>query len=125
MSTIFIHDIIGTGVFGVPADDAGLLNANTGLNLQLSHDPAVAGLSYETLRAWVKDYGGPGGVEGARSLNCQLSGVLYNTEECPDETETDTLEAAIRAALITVQPFGVLSSVGTIEFTLVNYFPID
>jgi hypothetical protein len=123
MSTIFITDIIGSGVFVVPETDGQLVGCQYFLNLLLSTIDAPAGLSYETCRAWVKDYGGSGGAEGARSLNCQLSGVMYNAEECPDASEIDTLNTGIGLALAhPVPPFGAITSVGVIEFTLVNYF---
>jgi hypothetical protein len=124
VSTIFITDIIGSGAFVVPTIDSQLVGCQYFLNVLLSGTvDSPAGLSYEICRAWVKDYGGAGGVEGARSLNCQLSGVMYNAEECPDASEIDTLTAAIGVALLhPLEPFGTITSAGVIEFTLVDYF---
>lgn len=96
MSNIFITDIIGTGTYAVPANDTALASATSGLETLLS---GVANLSYDRVLAWVEDAGGPGGAEGNRTLNCLVEKFLYSAEECPDETEVDTLTSAIETAL--------------------------
>jgi hypothetical protein len=126
MSTIFISNIVGDGVFVVSENDSQLFGAGYFMNMLLSGVHAPAGLTYETVRAWVKDSGRPGGLENARTLNCQISGVKYNDEECPDASEIDTLTAAIEASLLSsLEPFGTIESIGLQEFNLVQYFPID
>jgi hypothetical protein len=96
MSNNFITDIIGTGTYAVPASDAALASATTGFDGILS---GVANLAYDRVLAWVEDQGGPGGAEGVRTLNCLIEKFTYSGEECPDETEIDTMTAAIEAAL--------------------------
>jgi hypothetical protein len=96
MSNIFITDVIGTGTYAVPASDAALASATTGFDGLLS---GVANLAYDRVLAWVEDAGGPGGAEGNRTLNCLVEKFTYSGEECPDETEVDTMTAAIEAAL--------------------------
>ena len=123
MSNIMINDIVGTVAFAIPTNDAALITANQAFAEVLGDIPGVAGLVFERVLAWVKDSGGPGGAEGVRTLSCLIAGVTYNGEECPDETECDALFAAISAALLGTE--GLITSVGSQEFNIVNYFPID
>jgi hypothetical protein len=96
MSNIFITDIVGTGTYAIPTNDTQLASATTGFDALLS---AVANLAYDRVLAWVEDAGGPNGAEGIRTLNCLVEKFTYSGEECPDETEVDTMTAAIEAAL--------------------------
>jgi len=96
MSNIFVADIIGSGTYAIPVDDAALASATAGLDTLIS---GVANLTYDRVIAWVQDSGGPDGAEGVRTLNCLIEKFLYSGEECPSESEIDTLTAAIEAAL--------------------------
>ena len=96
MSNIFITDVVGTGDFAVPTTDAELATATTELETLLS---GVANLTYDRVLAWVEDSGGPGGVEGTRTLNCLVEKFTYLAKECPNETQVDTMIAAIESAL--------------------------
>jgi uncharacterized protein YjbI with pentapeptide repeats len=97
MSNVFITDIVGTGDFAVPANDTALATATTELEALIGDLSGT--LSYKRLLAWVEDWGGPDGAEGVRSLNCLIEQFEYNSEECPDSTETATLTAAIESTL--------------------------
>ena len=92
MSNIFITDIVGAGVYAVPTSDAELALATAGLNSRLA---SVSGLSYDRVLAWVEDSGGPGVVEGARTLNCLIEKFTVSGAECPSESDVDALIAAI------------------------------
>ncbi|HUV13231.1 MAG TPA: hypothetical protein VMY18_06285, partial [Acidobacteriota bacterium] len=92
MSNIFITDIVGAGVYAVPTNDAELATATAGLNSRLA---SVSGLSYDRVLAWVEDSGGPGAVEGARTLNCLIEKFTVSGAECPSESDVDALIAAI------------------------------
>lgn len=94
MSNIFITDIVGT--IGIPGNDAQLSAATTTLDGLLS---GVANLSYDRVLAWVEDQAGPDGAEGTRTLNCLVEKFTYLTQECPSESQVDTLGAAIESAL--------------------------
>ena len=94
MSNIFITDIVGT--IGIPGNDAQLSAATTTLDGLLS---GVANLDYDRVLAWVEDQAGPDGGEGIRTLCCLVEKFTYLTQECPSETQVDTLGAAIEAAL--------------------------
>lgn len=96
MSNIFITDIVGTGTYAVPTDDTELAAATSGLDTLLS---GVSNLSYDRVLAWVEDSGGPDGAEGTRTLNCLVEKFTYLTNECPSETQVDTMIAAIESAL--------------------------
>lgn len=96
MSNNFITDIIGTGTYAIPTNDAQLAAATTGFDGILS---GVANLAYDRVLAWVEDQGGPNGAEGIRTLNCMVEKLTYLGKECPDETQVDTMTAAIEAAL--------------------------
>jgi hypothetical protein len=96
MSNIFVTDVIGTGTYAIPSNDAQLAAATTGFDGILS---AVANLAYDRVLAWVEDQGGPDGAEGIRTLNCMIEKFTYTGKECPSETEVDTMTAAIEAAL--------------------------
>ena len=96
MSNDFVTEIVGTGTYAIPSDDTELGAATSGLDALIS---GVANLTYERVLAWVEDSGGPGGAEGTRSLNCLIEQFTYLTNECPSETEIDTMTAAIESAL--------------------------
>jgi hypothetical protein len=96
MSNIFITDIVGSGTYAIPTNDSELAAATAGLNTILS---GVANLDYDRVLAWVEDTGGPDGAEGVRSLNCLIEKFTYLTDECPSESEVDTMTAAIESAL--------------------------
>jgi hypothetical protein len=96
MSNIFITLIDGSGTYAIPTNDAELSAATSGLDTIVS---GVANLSYDRLLAWVEDQGGPNGAEGVRTLNAVVEKFTYSGEICPDETEVDTMTAAIEAAL--------------------------
>jgi hypothetical protein len=94
MSNIFITDIVGS--IGIPGNDAQLASATTTFDGLLS---GVANLTYDRVLGWVEDQAGPDGAEGVRTLNCLVEKFTYLTQECPSETQVDTLGAAIEAAL--------------------------
>jgi hypothetical protein len=96
MSNIFITDIVGTGTYSIPTNDAELAAATAGFDAILS---GVANFAYDRVLAWVEDQAGPNGAEGIRTLNCLVEKFTYLTKECPSETEVDTIGAAIEAAL--------------------------
>lgn len=96
MSNIFITDIVGTGTYAIPSNDAQLAAATAGFDTILG---GIANLTYDRVLAWVEDQEGPNGAEGVRTLNCLVEKFTYLTKECPSETEVDTLGAAIEAAL--------------------------
>lgn len=122
MSNLLVSDVVGTGVFAIPATTGQLNSCNSGLAAALA---TVPGLNFERAIALVKDSGSPGWIEGARTLNCLIAGVRYNLEECPDETECDALFAAIEAALefCIFPPGSAISSIGLQEFNIVDYIP--
>jgi hypothetical protein len=98
MSNLFISDIIGTGDFAVPASDSALATATTELNALLATlGPA---LKYDRILAWVETRDGAG---AARTLNCLLDRFSYDSgggdEECPSETEIDSITSTIEATL--------------------------
>jgi hypothetical protein len=88
MSNIFITDIIGSGTYAIPVDDAALAAATSGFDTILS---GIANLAYDRVLAWVEDAGGPDGAEGIRTLNCMVEKFTYSGEECPSEAEVDTM----------------------------------
>lgn len=94
MSNIFITDIVGT--IGIPGNDAQLASATSTLDGLLS---GVVNLSYDRVLGWVEDQAGPNGAEGTRTLNCLVEKFTYLTQECPSESQVDTLGSAIEAAL--------------------------
>ena len=96
MSNIFITEIVGASTYAIPTNDAELAAATAGFNTILS---GVANLAYDRVLAWVEDAGGPDGAEGVRSLNCLVEKFTYLAKECPDESQVDTMTAAIEAAL--------------------------
>lgn len=96
MSNILIKDIIGINDFSVPTDDTELATATNGLDSILS---GVSGLIYLRVLAWVEDSGGPGGAEGVRVLSCLVEAFNYGSDECPSESEVNTLVGAIETAL--------------------------
>jgi hypothetical protein len=107
MSNLFITNIVGTNDFAVPTSDAELDTATTELDTLLS---GVSNLAYTRVLAWVEDSGGPGGAEGTRTLNCLLETITYSSEECPSESEVDTLTAAIES---TLEADADITSIGT------------
>ena len=94
MSSVFISGIVGTGDYAVPEEDADLTAAENGLSTLLA---GVAGLSYNELIAFVLT---TGDAIPQRTLGALLTVVEYFGEECPDETETASMTAAIEAALL-------------------------
>lgn len=94
MSNIFITDIVGS--IGIPSNDTQLASATSTFDSILS---GVANLTYDRVLGWVEDQAGPGGAEGTRTLNCMVEKFTYLTQECPSETQVDTLGAAIETAL--------------------------
>jgi hypothetical protein len=104
MSNLFIHDIVGSNDFAVPASDSALGTATTELDALLS---GVALLDYERIVAWVET---ADGVGPSRTLNCLLEKLEYNSEECPDATETQTMTASIEA---TLEADADITSIGT------------
>jgi hypothetical protein len=98
MSSIFITTIEGTGVYAIPSSDATLATATSSLTSLI--DDLGGTLTYKRILAWVGDAGGPGGAEGTRTLNCLIEQFAYDSEECPDATETAALTAALDAALV-------------------------
>jgi len=111
MSSIFITDVEGTGVFSVPSSDSELGAATVAFNALLS---SVSGLSYGGIYAWVKT---ADGSSASRTLNCLLSGMTYFGEVCPDATEVETLTSQIESALLSSPS---LDSLNIQEVNLVN-----
>lgn len=118
MSNLFISDIVGTGVYVPPSADIALHSLDQYFCDLLV---AVPDLVFERAIAWVKDSARPGGGEGSRTLNCLLTGVLYDSKKCPTEAEVDTLVAATRAALLAASGDGTITSVGVQEYNIVEY----
>jgi hypothetical protein len=117
MSNILITSIVGTNDFAIPTDDTTLDTATAELDALLS---TVSNLAYNRVLAWVEDSGGPGGAEGVRSLNCLVETFTYSSEECPSESEVDTLTAAIES---TLEADSDITSIGTqyvVIFTAAN-----
>jgi hypothetical protein len=94
MSNIFVSSITGTGVFAVPIDDASLAAAEAALSSLIS---GVPNLTFSKVYAFVKDSDAPGGT---RTLNALISNALYSGAKCPSATDTQTMLAAIEAALL-------------------------
>ncbi len=111
MSTVFVTDIRGTGIYAVPSSDAAILIAQAGLRSLLS---AVPDLSFEGAYAFVKTTNGPGAV---RSLCCLITNVYYGGEMCPDHSATVDMTDAIAAGL-TADPS--ISSVSVQDVSLVE-----
>lgn len=119
MSTIFISDIVGTGVYGVPAGDVSLQFQDQAFYGLVSG--TIANFTVERAIAWVKDSGGPSGAEGARTLNCLLAGVVYKNQDCVVEADADVVFAALRAAFLAAGGNGTITSVGVMEYNMVAY----
>ena len=119
MSNIMIYDIVGTGIYAVPADTGAAQGATTGFRTLLA---GVAGLSVETvnIRAWVIDSQTAAGGQGARSLACFIGGFTYNNKVCPTEADVDAMTAAIEVALLAAAGNGTITSVGVQEVNLFN-----
>jgi len=122
MSNILVRDIVGTGVFAVPAVNAQAYAATNAFNTLIGFDPGVAGLTYENrdIAAWVLDSRESGGGEGVRSLACHIPGITYLGKVCPSESEIDALIAAIEVVLLGASEGGTITSVGVTEITLFN-----
>jgi hypothetical protein len=111
VSTVFVTDIRGTGIYAVPSSDAAILIAQAGLRSILS---AVPDLSFEGAYAFVKTTDGAGAV---RSLCCLITNVYYGGEMCPDHAATVDMTDAIAAGL-TADPN--ISSVSIQDVSLVE-----
>jgi len=96
MSNIFITFIVGQNTYATPSNDTELANATSGFDALIG---GVANLDYSRVLAWVEDAGGPDGAEGLRYFNCLVEAFTYLGQECPSETDVDTMTAAIEAAL--------------------------
>jgi hypothetical protein len=110
MSNIFIKDIMGTGVFAVPAGDAALATATTALESLINND---VNLAFARVLAWVETRDG---ASPPRTLNCLVQQFFYNGEECPDITETDTMTGNIYTNLTDPN----ITSVGDIQVSIFN-----
>ncbi len=93
MSNIFITDIVGTGDFAVPVDDAALATATTALDDILED---VLDLTYARVIAWVETSSGTG---VPRTLNCLVERFKCDGEECPDASEVNDLTDDIKTDL--------------------------
>lgn len=125
MSKIYVMDIVGSGIYLVPSSDAALVNATNGMDSLLSVNPGVVGLTYDSIEAFVRDSGGPGGAEGTRTLNAIIEGFEYKASVVPSEGDADDMCTGIKVALKTnpggeVQ--GLITEVGEIR---VNAFADD
>jgi hypothetical protein len=120
MSNIMVYDIVGTGDFAVPENNGEAVEAGNAISGLLNVDPGVEDLVCGSVEAWVIDSQSGGGTEGSRSLACLISEFTYNGELCPSEADTDTLIAALRAALLHVPggDIGWIISVGVIELNI-------
>ena len=119
MSNIFISNIVGTGTYGVPANDAALIVMNQAF-FDLVNG-MISDFSIERAIAWVKDSAGPDGAEGVRTLNCLFTGAVYDLADCPTEAEADTLFAELEAVFLAAGGGGTITSVGVMEYNMVAY----
>jgi len=110
MSSISLQDITGTNAYSVPESDAALDTASAGINALLS---GIAGLNYNALYCIVPT----NDISGDRILSCQLDGVTYNGEKCPDDIESVALMAVLIATLTADAD---ISAIGTVFLNLEN-----
>jgi hypothetical protein len=113
-----MQDIVGTGIYAIPATSEQLDDAASGLSALIDAAAITIGV-YDFVRvatyAWVRDCATAGGGEGTRSL-CMfidafaLDPAQGSLTECPSAAEMDLLFAAIKAAL---EVSGDITSVGT------------
>jgi hypothetical protein len=94
MSTVFVTDIQGSGVYAVPGSDAALAAAQLGLGALLA---AVPSLTYDGVYAFVKT---TDGISPSRTLCCLLSNAKYGGVLCPSPANTQAMTDAIAAALV-------------------------
>jgi hypothetical protein len=95
MSNIFIRDIDGVGgsVFDVPDDDTELAAATTAIDNIVTTVPS---LTYATLLAWVET---ADGASPSRTLNALVQTFEYNSKECPNASEVNTMTSGIKSLL--------------------------
>jgi len=100
MTSIAISNIVGTGVYAVPANDATLHTAQAGLSALLSAPslpPPGGTLAFEVLYAQVRTQDGAG---APRVMDATIEGAKYNGSEVLDAATTQTMLSAIEAALV-------------------------
>lgn len=119
MSNIYIADIVGTGIYTVPADDAAMAAATAGLNTLLN---GIVGLTYNRVLSWVETRGGVGAT---RRLSCLIETFIWSGDACPSATEiyngTGTgLSEQIQA---TLEGDPNISSIGIQQYNLVVSVP--
>jgi hypothetical protein len=118
MSKIFVMTIAGSGIFSGPESDFVLGQCTTRMDSLLSINPAVAGLLYDTVEAFVIDGASPAGGEGTRTLNAIIDGFTYDGSTLPTEAAIDEMCTAIKVALKTDpggESVGLITDVGEIR----------
>lgn len=96
MSNILVNNVVGTGIYEIPATNNALDAASAGFAAILI---GVTGLGFADVLAWVRDSAPSGGGEGTRILCCYIRTYEMGGSICPSEAATDVLFSDIKQQL--------------------------
>jgi hypothetical protein len=93
MSNILVTDVVGTGIYAIPAGNAELDAASAGFAALLS---GLSGLVFADALAWVWDTAPAAGGEGTRALCCYIRTYQFGGSECPSAIASHVLLSGIK-----------------------------
>jgi hypothetical protein len=117
MSKMYVMDIVGAGVYTNPMSDDTLNQCTQALDERLGMG-GFGGFLYTSCDGLVRDTATASGGEGTRSINCILDGITWVGSTVPSDADTAAMCSAVRARLLEIGDWPLITSVGEIRVNM-------
>jgi hypothetical protein len=117
MSKMYVMDIVGTGVYANPTNNDTLQQCTQALDERLGIG-GFGGFVYTGIDGLVRDTAAASGGEGIRSINCIIDGSTWVGAAVPSDLNTAAMCSAVRARLLEVGDWPLITSIGEIRVNM-------